>query len=81
MIPWTQERQRGKTVARPRTGTTPGRHIRIDDALWGQIGEIAAEQGRSVTAVVIDALRRYVTWWARQKRAGKAADAATGAAE
>ena len=72
MIPWTQEQQRGKAVARPRTGETPGRHIRIDNALWGQIGEIAAEQDRSVTAVVIDALKRYVTWWARQKRAGKA---------
>lgn len=71
MIPWTQEHQRRKTVARPRTGETPGRHIRIDNDLWGQIGEIAAEQDRSVTAVVIDALKRYVTWWARQKRAGR----------
>jgi hypothetical protein len=69
MIPWTQEQQRGKAMARPRTGETPGRHIRIDDALWSQIGEIAVEQGRSVTAVVIDALKRYVASQARLKRA------------
>ena len=71
MIPWTQEQQRGKAVARPKTGETPGRHIRIDDALWTQIGEIAREQGRSVTAVVLDALKRYVAWWARQSRANR----------
>jgi hypothetical protein len=71
MIPWTQEQQRGKAVARPKTGETPGRHIRIDDALWTQIGEIAREQGRSVTAVVLDALKRYVAWWARQNRANR----------
>jgi hypothetical protein len=75
MIPWTQQPRRGKAVARPKTGETPGRHIRIDDTLWGQVGEVAAEQGRSVTAVVIDALRRYVAWWARQKRAGQKASA------
>jgi hypothetical protein len=74
MIPWTQKQQRGKTVARPRTGETPGRHIRVDDALWSQIGEIAREQGRSVTAVVIDALKRYVTWHARQGRADRRAN-------
>jgi hypothetical protein len=69
MIPWTQEPQRGKAVARPRTGQTPGRHIRIDEALWTQVGEIAQEQGRTTTAVVIDALKRYVTWYRKQQRA------------
>ena len=68
MIPWTHEPQRRTTVARPRTGQTPGRHIRIDDELWSQIGAIAAEQGRTTTAVVIDALKRYVTWHKRQPR-------------
>lgn len=68
MIPWTQEQ--GRSVPRPKTGETPIRHARIDDDLWGQVGEIAREQGRSVTAVVIDALKRYVTWYKRQKRAG-----------
>jgi hypothetical protein len=70
MIPWAQEPQRGKAVARPRTGETPGRHIRIDEALWTQVGEIAREQGRTTTAVVIDALKRYVTWYRRQQKAG-----------
>jgi hypothetical protein len=73
MIPWTQEPRRGKAVARPRTGETPGRHIRVEDALWGQIGEIAREQGRTVTAVVVDALKRYAAWWARQQRADRKA--------
>lgn len=72
MIPWTQ--QPGRTVARPKTGETPIRHVRVDDSLWSQITEIAREQGRSVTAVVIDALKRYVTWWRRQKRAGENAE-------
>ena len=67
MIPWTQ--QRGRAVPRPKTGETPIRHVRAGDELWDQIGEIAREQGRSVSAVVIDALQRYVTWHKRQKRA------------
>jgi hypothetical protein len=76
MIPWTHERRGRGTVARPKTGETPGRHIRVDGGLWAQIGEIAREQNRSVTAVVIDALTRYVAWWARQqKRAERKADA------
>lgn len=66
MIPWTQ--QRGRTVPRPKTGETPIRHVRVDDNLWSQIGEIAAEQGRTVTAVVVDALRRYVIWHKRQQK-------------
>ncbi len=67
MIPWTQQRQ-GAAVPRPKTGETPIRHVRVDDSLWGQIGEIAREQGRSVSAVVLDALRRYVAWHKRQGR-------------
>jgi predicted transcriptional regulator len=81
MIPWTQEPQRGKTVARPKTGQTPGRHIRIDDELWGQIGEIAREQGRTTTAVVVDALRRYVTWYKRQQKTAERAGAGGTAAK
>lgn len=69
MIPWTQQPRR--VVARPKTGETPIRHVRVDDSLWGQIGDIARDQDRSVTAVVIDALKRYVTWHKRQKHAGE----------
>jgi len=68
MIPWTQ--QRGRAVPRPKTGETPIRHVRVDDGLWDQVGEIAREQGRPVSAVVIDALKRYVAWHKRQKRDG-----------
>jgi hypothetical protein len=69
MISWTQQPRRD--MGRPKTGETPGRHVRIEDSLWAQIGEVAAEQGRTVTAVVIDALRRYVAWHKRQKRDGE----------
>jgi hypothetical protein len=65
MISWTQ--QPGRAVPRPKTGVTPIRHVRVEDSLWGQISEIAREQDRSVTAVVIDALKRYVTWHRRQR--------------
>lgn len=54
-------------MPRPKTGETPIRHVRVEDTLWGQVSEIAREQGRSVTAVVIDALKRYVTWYRRQR--------------
>jgi hypothetical protein len=67
MMPWTQEPRRA--VPRPKTGETPIRHVRVEDGLWSQIAEIAREQERSVTSVVIDALKRYVTWHKRQKRA------------
>jgi creatinine amidohydrolase/Fe(II)-dependent formamide hydrolase-like protein len=67
MISWTQPPRRA--VPRPRTGETPIRHVRVEDGLWGDVTAIAKEQGRSITAVVIDALRRYVTWYRRQKRA------------
>jgi hypothetical protein len=66
MIPWTQKR--GRPVPRPKTGETPIRHVRVEDTLWEQIGEIAREQDRSVSAVVLDALKRYVTWYRRQQR-------------
>ena len=64
MIPWTQPR--GESVPRPKTGETPIRHVRVADEIWGEIGRIAKEQGRSVTAVVIDALKRYLAWHKRQ---------------
>lgn len=72
MVSWTQERQgEGAAVPRPKTGETPIRHVRVDDTLWGQLGDIAREQGRTVSAVVLDALRRHV---AAHKRQGKRAD-------
>lgn len=68
MISWTQQPGRA-VVPRPKTGETPIRHVRVEDSLWGQVSEIAREQGRSVSAVVIDALKRYVAWYRRQRTA------------
>lgn len=65
MIPWTQ--QAGSAVPRPRTGETPIRHVRVADSLWSQVAAIAKEQGRTMSAVVLDALKRYVAWWREQK--------------
>lgn len=70
MIPWTQQPRRA--VPRPRTGETPIRHVRVEDGLWDDVTSIAKEQGRSVTAVVIDALREYVARWRRQQRRAEA---------
>jgi hypothetical protein len=68
MISWTQQCQ-GGTVPRPRTGETPIRHVRVGEELWGQVGDIAREQGKSMTAVVVEALKRHVAAHKRSKRA------------
>lgn len=72
MIPWTQ--QRGGAVPRPRTGETPIRHVRVPDKVWDQIGLIARDQGRTVTAVVLDALGRYIDHHKRQRRRASSED-------
>lgn len=54
-----------RPVGRPATGETPGRHIRLSDELWAEVGEVAQDEGRDKTAVVRDALARYI---ARHKR-------------
>jgi hypothetical protein len=64
MISWTQQQRR--QLPRPKTGETPIRHVRVGDPLWSQIVAIAKEQGHTVTAVVLDALTRYVSWYRRQ---------------
>jgi hypothetical protein len=69
MIPWTHKP--GGRVPRPKTGETPIRHVRIGDPTWRQIVAIAEQQGRTVTAVVLDALTRYIAWY---RRYGKRAD-------
>ena len=55
-------------MPRPRTGETPIRHVRVAGKIWDEIGRIAGEQERSVTAVVIDALKRYILWYKRQPK-------------
>lgn len=43
----------------PRKPQTPVRSVRIPDALWARIQEIAKARDVYVTDVVIDALSRY----------------------
>jgi predicted transcriptional regulator len=59
----------------PNQPKTPARAFRLDDGLWEQVNEIAKEQGRTATAVVIDALKRYVTWYKRQQKTAERAAA------
>lgn len=49
-----------RAMARPATGKTPIRGIRIPDGLWSAAQEKAAAEGRTMTDVVTDYLRRYV---------------------
>lgn len=44
----------------PNQPKTPIRNIRVDDELWDAVKKKAAEQGRTVTDVIREALRRYV---------------------
>jgi hypothetical protein len=60
----------GRAVARPKTGETPIRHVRVSGRIWDQIGVIAREEGRTVSAVVIDALTRHIAWHKRQAGSG-----------
>ncbi len=72
MISWTQQAERpGGGVPRPKTGETPIRHVRVADELWQQVADIAREQGKSITAVVVDALKRHVAAHKRSKRSAE----------
>ena len=57
----------------PNQPKTPARAFRLDEKLWEQVSEIATEQGRTATAVVVDALKRYVIWYRRQQRSAERA--------
>lgn len=39
---------------------TPLRNVRVDDALWSAARQRAERDGTTVTAIVVDALERYV---------------------
>lgn len=47
-------------MARPKTGETPIRHVRVSDELWDKVADVARGQRRTVSAAVVDALERYV---------------------
>ena len=50
------ERKRG----RPATGQTPNRTVRVPDEVWEEAKRLAAEEGKRVSDVVNDCLRRYI---------------------
>lgn len=54
-------------MARPATGKTPHRSIRIPDGLWHAAQAKAKAEGRSITDVLIKALQNYVSRPPRQK--------------
>jgi hypothetical protein len=55
-------------VARPATGVTPGRHVRIADSIWDEVRRIAKEEKRTVSGIVIEALTRWLAWHKRKGR-------------
>lgn len=50
------EKKRG----RPATGQTPRHTVRVPDAVWREAQEKAEREGKSVSDVVNDCLRRYL---------------------
>ncbi|GAA1831034.1 hypothetical protein [Actinomadura chokoriensis] len=50
------EKKRG----RPATGKTPNRTVRVPDAVWNEAKEKAEAEGKNVSDVVNDCLRRYL---------------------
>lgn len=58
-------------MARPATGITPKRHVRVPDGLWEAVKEKAAAEGRTVTDVILAALQRYASTPAKQAAADR----------
>ncbi|MFI6513615.1 hypothetical protein ACIBCT_38930 [Streptosporangium sp. NPDC050855] len=56
-------------MARPKTGETPIRHIRIGDEIWDQVEWVAEQDGCTNTDVVKKALGEYIAKRRRQQRA------------
>lgn len=46
-------------MARPKTGETPSRNIRVPDGVWKAAKDKAEAEGRTITDVVVTALHRY----------------------
>lgn len=47
-------------MARPATGKTPIRGIRVPDGVWQAAKDKAATEGKTITDVILAALQRYV---------------------
>ncbi|MEI5032363.1 hypothetical protein RB201_03970 [Streptomyces sp. S1A(2023)] len=59
-------------MARPKTGETPIKNVRVPQDLWNAAKEEAAIEGRTLTDVINADLHRYVN---RRRRERGAADA------
>lgn len=59
-------------MARPATGKTPLRNIRVPDELWDAAMAEAKTEGRTLTDVIVSDLHRYVN---RRRREQGALDA------
>lgn len=62
-------------MARPATGKTPLRNVRVPDDLWAAAKAEAKEEGRTLTDVIVSDLHRYVN---RRRRERGAADGEQG---
>ena len=65
-------------MARPKTGVTPVRNIRIAEDLWRAAQAAAKDRDEPLTAVIERALRRYVADHERAQRRAQADDAPAG---
>jgi hypothetical protein len=54
-------------VARPATGKTPVKNIRVPQELWDAAKNEAAAEGRTLTDVILGDLHRYVTRRRRER--------------
>jgi hypothetical protein len=60
MIPWTQQRRRA--VARPRTGETPARHVRVADDDWDDLEAAARALGSDRGKII----NQFIRWYLRR---------------
>jgi predicted HicB family RNase H-like nuclease len=56
-------------MARPATGKTPLRNVRVPDELWSAAMAEAQKEGRSLTDVIVSDLHRYVNRRLRERGA------------
>lgn len=54
-------------MARPATGKTPLRNVRVPDELWTAAMAEAKQEGRSLTDVIVSDLHRYVNRRRRER--------------
>lgn len=55
-------------MGRPKTGETPQRSVRVPDLIWDAAADNAKAENRTVSDVIVDALRRYNAAAARRAK-------------